>query len=322
MELALNPDLAIVKAWKGDARGNLVFRGTSQNSNSDCAKAGKFVIAEVEEMVEVGELNVDEIHLPGIYVDKIIKSTNRENRIERLREASTTKKDGDDISVSTERIIKRATKELKNGMYVNLGIGLPTMVSNYIPPEISIEIHAENGLLGVGPYPQVGCADPDFLNAGKETVTALPGSSAFSSSESFSIVRGGHLDLTMLGGLQCSSRGDLANWIIPGKMVKGMGGAMDLVSAKSRVIVIMDHITKDGSHKIVPQCTLPLTGKGVVDRIITDMCVFDCDKNGENGGGLTLIEIAPGLSVDDIQKATGCKFKVASNDIPSMLDSE
>ena len=194
------------------------------------------------------------------------------------------------------------------------------MASNYIPPGIKIELQAENGLMGIGPYPNPKAgqvADADWINAGKETITALPGASTFSSSDSFNMIRGGHVNLTILGGLQVSSSGDLANWIIPGKLVKGMGGAMDLVSAPgARVVVTMDHVAKDGSHKILKECSLPLTGRKVVDRIITDMAVFDCDKDCE--GGLTLVEIASGLTVDDVKNATGCDFKVVCNPIPLM----
>jgi len=194
------------------------------------------------------------------------------------------------------------------------------MTSNYIPPGIKIELQAENGLLGIGPYPNTSIGqnvDPDWINAGKETITTLPGASTFSSSESFNMIRGGHVHLTILGGLQVSAGGDLANWIIPGKMVKGMGGAMDLVSVpKTKVVVMMNHVAKDGGHKILEKCSFPLTGCGVVDRIITDMCVFNCDKGG--GEGLMLVEIAPGLSIEDIRNATGCDFKIASDPLPLM----
>jgi 3-oxoacid CoA-transferase len=201
-------------------------------------------------------------------------------------------------------------------------LGMPTMASNYIPEGVVIELQAENGLMGIGPYPAVeAAADADYINAGKETITALPGASTFSSSQSFNMIRGGHIDLTILGGLQCSASGDLANWIVPGKLIKGMGGAMDLCSApNSKVVVTMDHTAKDGTPKILDKCTLPLTGHNVVDRIITDMVVFDVDKVG--GTGLTLVEIAPGISVEDVRNATACDFKVVADPIPLMDDVE
>ncbi|KAL3802870.1 hypothetical protein ACHAWO_010369 [Cyclotella atomus] len=318
MEYALKPDISLVKAYKADTRGNLVFRGTSQNANPDCAVAGKVVLAEAETIVEAGELDPDEIHLSGVYVDHLILATENEKRIERLREW-----DGGDLEVTGPRvkIAKRAAKEFKDGMYVNLGIGIPTLSSNYIPDGVHIELQAENGLMGIGPYPnpsigQVG--DNDFINASKETVTAIKGSSTFSSSESFSMIRGGHIDLTILGGMECSSSGDLASFFIPGKLLKGMGGAMDLVSSPSTVIVTMEHTARNGSPKILEECSLPLTGKGVVDRIITELCVFDCDKKGLRNGGLTLIELASGVTVDDVRAATGCSFDIIDGEIPAM----
>ncbi|KAL7506849.1 hypothetical protein ACHAXN_004174 [Cyclotella atomus] len=318
MEYALKPDISLVKAYKADTRGNLVFRGTSQNANPDCAVAGKVVLAEAETIVEAGELDPDEIHLSGVYVDHLILATENEKRIERLREW-----DGGDLEVTGPRvkIAKRAAKEFKDGMYVNLGIGIPTLSSNYIPNGVHIELQAENGLMGIGPYPNPSIGqvvDNDFINASKETVTAIKGSSTFSSSESFSMIRGGHIDLTILGGMECSSSGDLASFFIPGKLLKGMGGAMDLVSSPSTVIVTMEHTARNGSPKILEECSLPLTGKGVVDRIITELCVFDCDKKGLRNGGLTLIELASGVTVDDVRAATGCSFDIIDGEIPAM----
>eukprot|EP00979_Chaetoceros_neogracilis_P008599 scaffold1908_cov192-Chaetoceros_neogracile.AAC.4 len=318
MEEALPADIAIVKAWKADTRGNLIFRGTSRNSNPDCAMSGKVCIAEAEEIVDAGELKPDEIHLAGVYVDKLILAVDNEKRIERLKLSSTDKLPT--ISSGRARMVKRAAKEFKDGMYVNLGIGIPTMASNYVRSGLHIELQAENGLLGLGPYPSTEeDADSDFINAGKETITPIKGASSFSSSDSFGMIRGGHIDLTILGGLQVSQNGDLANWIIPGHICKGMGGAMDLISAPNvKVVVTLDHIAKDGSPKILSECSLPLTGKRVVDRIITDLCVFDVDKNGD--GGLVLVEIAAGLSIDDLRERTGCDFKVASDPLPLMLE--
>jgi 3-oxoacid CoA-transferase subunit B/3-oxoadipate CoA-transferase beta subunit len=203
---------------------------------------------------------------------------------------------------------QRAARELRDGFYVNLGIGIPTMVANYIPAGMKVMLQSENGVLGMGPHPYAGDEDADMINAGKQTITEIAETSYFSSADSFAMIRGGHMDLSILGGMQVAQNGDLANWMVPGKMVKGMGGAMDLVAGVKRVVVAMDHCEKSGAPKLLKRCTLPLTGAGVVDLLITDLAVFDVDRKGS---GIVLKELAPGVTVDEIRAKTEAEFKVA-----------
>jgi len=311
MEEAISGDFALVKAWKADENGNLLFRRTMNNFNADCAKGGKITIAEVEEIVPNGTIPPEEVHVPGIYVQRIVKGAQFEKRIEK-RTVNTGEKleipGKGDAKIARERLVRRASKCFnRDGMYVNLGIGLPTLASNFIPDGFTMHLQSENGLLGMGPYPNQGDEDPDLINAGKETVTMLDGASVFGSSESFAMIRGGHVDLTMLGGLQVAQNGDLANWIIPGKMVKGMGGAMDLVGSGGQVVVVMEHTAK-GSKKILKECTLPLTGQGVVNQVITDLAVFDFTPTG-----MVLSERWEGATVEEIRDQTEAEFSVSPN---------
>ncbi|KAF2725312.1 beta ketoadipate:succinyl-CoA transferase, TR2 [Polychaeton citri CBS 116435] len=316
MELAIKGDVAILRAWKVDRDGNCKFRYTTKSFAPLMAKAARVSIVEAENIVETGELGPEEIDLPGVFIDRIVQAT--EDKIienKKLRPSSeSTSKDAssDGASARRNRIAKRAAKELKPGFYVNLGVGMPTLAPSYLPADSKVWIQSENGILGMGPYPTEEEVDADIINAGKETVTLLPGASTFDSSESFGMIRGGHVDVSMLGALQVGANGDLANYMIPGKVFKGMGGAMDLVSNPdaTKIVVLTDHVDKYGTPKIVEQCSLPLTGARVVSTIITDLCVFQVDRKK---GGLTLTELAPGIEVEEVVQKTGAKFAVAKD---------
>lgn len=320
METALGGDVAILRAWKADKAGNCVFRYTTKAFGPIMARAARLTIVEAESIVEIGDIDPNDVDLPGIYVDRIVPAT-AEKVVEllKLRE----EKDGGDGGAAAKaaaspaqekrnRIARRAAKELRHGYYVNLGVGIPTLAPSFLPEGQKVWLQSENGILGMGPYPTKDEVDPDIINAGKETVTLLPGAATFDSSESFTMIRGGHVDVSILGALQVSASGDLANFMIPGKVFKGMGGAMDLVSNpdRTKIVVATEHVAKDGSSKVVQVCTLPLTGARVVSTIITDLCVFQVDRGV---GKLMLTEIAPGVEVDEVKAKTDAKFAVADD---------
>ncbi|KAK8154784.1 hypothetical protein IWX90DRAFT_65759 [Phyllosticta citrichinensis] len=321
MEEAIRGDYAFIKAYKADRLGNVQFRFAAQNFNGAMARNAATTIVEAEHIVEPGEIEPAAVHVPGIYVKRVIQSTSPKN-IEKVvnakpagAAAAASALGSGDTASKRERIVRRAAKEFKNGMYANLGIGMPMLAPSFVDSSVEVQLQSENGILGLGPYPQAGAEDPDLINAGKETVTLNPGASVFGSDESFGMIRSGRIDLTILGAMQVSATGDLANWMLPGK-IKGFGGAMDLVSnpAQTKVVVTMEHTDKKGRPKILKQCEFPLTGRKCVSRIITELCVFDVDFLS----GLTLIELADGVTVDEVRAKTEAPFKVADNIQPML----
>lgn len=300
---ALRADVAFIRAWKADEAGNLVYRMTEQNFNRAMATAADVVIAEVEDIVAIGALRSEEIHTPGCYVDYLVQATLQPEDLGSSVDVQGSSRKPDGVRLAMAR---RAYAELRPGDVVNLGIGIPTLVADMIQPDDGIAIHTENGMLGMGPPPESGGAMDHPVNAGKSPVLALPGCSYFDSAESFAMIRGGHVDVAIMGGLEVDVHGNLANWSIPGRPVLGVGGAMDLARGASRLIITMTHTDREGRPKIVPECTLPLTAERVVDLIITDLAVFAVTSDG-----LELVDVMPGATVEEILSRTSAPFRVA-----------
>ena len=297
---AIRGDVAFVRAWRADRAGNLQYRLTEQNFNRARATAAKVVVAEVEEIVEVGELAPEHVHTPGLYVDYLVQAP---LTLANLGSSADVKGGSRRVDEARMNMARRALRELRAGDVVNLGIGIPTLVADLITPEMNINLHTENGMLGVGPAPEDGGAMSYPVNAGKIPVTALPGASYFDSAESFGMIRGGHVDVAVMGGLQVDAAGNLANWAVPGRPLLGVGGAMDLAGGARRLIVTMTHTEEGGAPKIVENCTLPLTARGVVDLVITDRAVFEF-----RAGRLTLTGLMPGATLEEVRASTGAAF--------------
>jgi 3-oxoacid CoA-transferase len=296
----LRADVAFIRAHQADTAGNLVYRMTERNFNPLMATAADLVIAEVEEIVPVGRLLADEVVTPGIYVDYLVQA---HTTIEDLGSSASVGGAGSNVSPTRLAMAQRALAELKRGDVVNLGVGIPTLVADFISPEDGIILHTENGLLGVGPAPERGGALEYPVNASKQPVTALPGASYFDSATSFAMIRGGHVDVAIMGGLQVDEQANLANWAVPGKPLLGVGGAMDLASGAKKLIVTMTHTNRRGESKIVPRATLPLTATMAVDVVITDLAVFEFI-----GGQLTLNELMPDATLEQVRSLTGAHF--------------
>jgi 3-oxoacid CoA-transferase len=297
---ALRGNVAFLRAWKADTAGNLVYRMTEQNFNKAMATAADLVIAEVETIVPVGAIDPDQVHTPGCYVDYLVEARVTLEDLGSSASVASSSRKVDPVRMSMAR---RALAELRSGDVVNLGIGIPTLVADLIAPEHGIILHSENGMLGVGPAPAEGGAMEYPVNAGKIPVTALPGASYFDSADSFAMIRGGHVDVAIMGGLQVDEAANLANWAVPGKPLLGVGGAMDLASGARRLIVTMTHTNPDGSPKLVRECDLPLTARNAVDLVITELAVFCFDP-----GELTLVELLPGASLEQVRASTSARF--------------
>ncbi len=301
---ALRANVAFIRAWQADTAGNLTYRRTEQNFNRAMATAADLVVAEAEHIVPLGALDPNAIHTPGSYVDYLVQAHTTAEELGSSASVGASAKKADESRLAMAR---RALAELRRGNVVNLGIGIPTLVADLITPEHGIMLHTENGMLGVGPAPTDDGGALDYpVNAGKIPVTALPGASYFDSADSFAMIRGGHVDVAIMGGLQVDTSANLANWAVPGKPLLGVGGAMDLASGAKRLVITMTHTESDGQAKIVPHCTLPLTAVGAVDLVITDLAVFDYE-----GGGLRLIEILPGATLDEVRAKTTAPFRNA-----------
>ena len=300
---ALRADVAIIRAWRADTIGNLQYRMTENNFNQAAATAAGLVIAEVEEIVPAGALDPDFIHSPGCFVDYLVQADlNPEHLGTSASVAASLKK----VDEARMMMAKLALAELKRGDIVNLGVGIPTLVADLIKPEDGIVLHSENGMLGVGPEPETGGAMEYPINAGKVPVTALPGSSYFDSATSFAMIRGGHVDVAIMGGLQVDELGNLANWAVPGKPLLGVGGAMDLASGAKKLIVTMTHCDRSGNSKVVPKCNLPLTARSAVDILITDLAVFNIDESG-----IRLVKLLPGVTKEELRQKTAAKYKIS-----------
>ncbi len=301
----IRADVAIIRAWRADTSGNLQYRMTENNFNQAAATAANLVIAEVEEIVEAGEIDPDFIHTPGCFIDYLVQADLSLEDLGSSASVSASLKKVDDARMM---MAGTALAELNRGDIVNLGVGIPTLVADLIGPEDGIILHSENGMLGVGPEPETGGAMDYPVNAGKIPVTALSGASYFDSATSFAMIRGGHVDVAIMGGLQVDEQGNLANWAVPGKPLLGVGGAMDLASGAKKLIITMTHCDRDGKSKVVPQCDLPLTARRAVNMLITDLAVFDFSETG-----MRLVRLMPGITANEVREKTAADYTVAPN---------